>query len=208
MSSRVSVSSLQFLPTPSARRATVETVKTSPATSISTHALREEGDILLFLPYAAHFHFYPRPPRGGRRMAKAISAELSVISTHALREEGDLITRQEQTVLIISTHALREEGDFPKALEIIKCKISTHALREEGDTGSSVRKQDVHDFYPRPPRGGRRRGAGAVRRTSHFYPRPPRGGRPVPHTAVAAIMQISTHALREEGDSGGRHVQG
>ena len=36
-----------------------------------------------------------------------------------------------------------------------------------------------HDFYPRPPRGGRpeRRPAGKYRHI-HFYPRPPRGGRP------------------------------
>ena len=34
------------------------------------------------------------------------------------------------------------------------------------------------DFYPRPPRGGRRAAAAAQRWAAHhFYPRPPRGGR-------------------------------
>ena len=58
----------QFLPTPSARRATSE-IDASPRTPyISTHALREEGDLFGI--------------QGG--------AAGSMISTHALREEGDL----------------------------------------------------------------------------------------------------------------------
>ena len=79
---------------------------------ISTHALREEGDKLYhatigeeneFLPtpsarratvdgYASAaqiFHFYPRPPRGGRRGQSADAGSTGAISTHALREEGD-----------------------------------------------------------------------------------------------------------------------
>ena len=34
------------------------------------------------------------------------------------------------------------------------------------------------NFYPRPPRGGRRRGSAPCSGARHFYPRPPRGGRP------------------------------
>ena len=79
-------------------------------------------------------------------------------------------------------------------------------------------------FYPRPPRGGRRRAlvAGAdterflstpsarratlktafpARLFSYFYPRPPRGGRPARGQAPRASCPISIHALREEGDS-------
>ena len=38
---------------------------------------------------------------------------------------------------------------------------------------------DIENFYPRPPRGGRRWVTGKPRRSSfYFYPRPPRGGRP------------------------------
>ena len=33
--------------------------------------------------------------------------------------------------------------------------ISIHALREEGDLSGSQFIFDDHDFYPRPPRGGR-----------------------------------------------------
>ncbi len=79
---------------------------------ISIHALREEGDegapfralpLLLFLstPSARRatwsprlspgrpWHFYPRPPRGGRRQNSGGRIRLGSISIHALREEGD-----------------------------------------------------------------------------------------------------------------------
>ena len=78
------------------------------------------------------------------------------------------------------------------------------------------------DFYPRPPRGGRRDAVAQKRRLSHFYPRPPRGGRrpafhrqkevrrflstPSARRATFLMPQIirdrpiSIHALREEGD--------
>ena len=56
--------------------------------------------------------------------------------------------------------------------------ISIHALREEGDRACRLHRPGQQDFYPRPPRGGRR----AVHRSDH-------GQQP-----------ISIHALREEGD--------
>ena len=57
----------------------------------------------------------------------------------------------------ISIHALREEGDR----RIADCApfaefISIHALREEGDVRCSLMNWERSDFYPRPPRGGRR----------------------------------------------------
>ena len=58
--------------------------------NISTHALREEGDV-----------------DGG-----VLAAVIQLISTHALREEGDWSVRCHHVQLCaISTHALREEGD-------------------------------------------------------------------------------------------------
>ena len=79
------------------------------------------------------------------------------------------------------------------------------------------------NFYPRPPRGGRRRSSQrACRSRSDFYPRPPRGGRRAKTTTThgarvflstpsarratdyrlvrLAKFDISIHALREEGD--------
>ena len=56
--------------------------------------------------------------------------------------------------------------------------ISIHALREEGDGGLGKSALGNIDFYPRPPRGGRRKAG----------------------LAVFAAGLISIHALREEGD--------
>ena len=78
----------------------------------------------------------------------------------------------------ISTHALREEGDQTGYFVRYPGSISTHALREEGDLyGNEFEFRPQCNFYPRPPRGGRRQLLfrchwGGV----HFYPRPPRGG--------------------------------
>ena len=58
--------------------------------------------------------------------------------------------------------------------------ISIHALREEGDLSRCHSQKLFCDFYPRPPRGGRRTAHRAYRMTlNNFYPRPPRGGRPI-----------------------------
>ena len=40
---------------------------------ISIHALREEGDVLVYLKNYLCGDFYPRPPRGGRRTARTTS---------------------------------------------------------------------------------------------------------------------------------------
>ena len=56
--------------------------------------------------------------------------------------------------------------------------ISIHALREEGDVVNDFTELPIFDFYPRPPRGGRRP---ALLR-------------------YVAFAGISIHALREEGD--------
>ena len=78
--------------------------------------------------------------------------------------------------------------------------ISIHALREEGDRTRPTRASSGWNFYPRPPRGGRRDfyvqgvdlteflstpsarratqpGLSNIRNIFYFYPRPPRGGR-------------------------------
>ena len=60
------------------------------------------------------------------------------------------------------------------------------------------------NFYPRPPRGGRRLpGVAAAGGELDFYPRPPRGGRPGRHMEHSAYLAISIHVLREEDDAAG-----
>ena len=191
---------------------------------ISIHALREEGDpssavrfwlqkVFLSTPSARRAtpdsrraerglaHFYPRPPRGGRRDAELYQKILFPISIHALREEGDV---QAGTVLGASG------------------PISIHALREEGDRRVVPLFGLTLYFYPRPPRGGRPPSQDRRGTTQNFYPRPPRGGRlgcrwalsrasrflstPSARRATRRrprqrpVGRISIHALREEGD--------
>ncbi len=59
--------------------------------------------------------------------------------------------------VIISIHALREEGDVERDFQLHRgLKISIHALREEGDQTKEELESLLTNFYPRPPRGGRR----------------------------------------------------
>ena len=104
-----------------------------------------------------------------------------LISIHALREEGDARSMScRRKSLSISIHALREEGDYMGGLtvDIVSLFLSTPSARratccsEPGaarttlflSTPSARRATPNldtgghgHDnFYPRPPRGGRR----------------------------------------------------
>ena len=150
-------------------------------------------------------HFYPRPPRGGRPCRPARCAgPCRFLSTPSARR---------------ATEAGERQG--------LQTPISIHALREEGDRGAAYALRRHQDFYPRPPRGGRRSGATLstgqpnfyprpprggrrcpeplpTRRSGYFYPRPPRGGRPKPLLPYHGVCPISIHALREEGDGKNR----
>ena len=169
-----------FLPTPSARRATVVFSFTQTADNISTHALREEGD------------------------AEAVGITVSAIfiSTHALREEGDpgvpeMGCRRKR----ISTHALREEGDPRLILLYTTSKYFYPRPPRGGRPDLYLDDEGELQFLPTP---SARRATGpypdipAV--CADFYPRPPRGGRPAAVQRAGAGQAISTHALREEGD--------
>ena len=79
--------------------------------------------------------------------------------------------------IIISIHALRVEGDLRNTVSALTSGISIHALRVEGDDQQQQPFAIVGYFYPRPPGGGRQRGAIMFLRVDYFYPRPPGGGR-------------------------------
>ena len=78
-----------FLSTPSARRATWYMIIVVCQCDISIHALREEGDVMTWTLFSTPWHFYPRPPRGGRPAVYNAMLTTCKISIHALREEGD-----------------------------------------------------------------------------------------------------------------------
>ena len=88
----------QFLSTPSARRATCLHIVHGFILNISIHALREEGDVVYCYEVERRLYFYPRPPRGGRRVALPSSEPSQAISIHALREEGDSKNRDKISI--------------------------------------------------------------------------------------------------------------
>ena len=126
---------------------------------------------------------------------------------------------------MISIHALREEGDgfASNHLGMVYEFLSTPSARRatpDWQRSSAL----TRNFYPRPPRGGRRAVVGnkldvavflstpSARRATvygtithnrarDFYPRPPRGGRRPGHQDQQGSQLISIHALREEGDA-------
>ncbi len=118
-------------------------------------------------------HFYPRPPRGGRRRHSGRAPLEPEISIHALREEGDEVAQTVLPIISISIHALREEGDLqiqrPNGRNGV---ISIHALREEGDVRTYQRRRGRIYFYPRPPRGGRRAAVRVLALHSQFLSTP------------------------------------
>ena len=153
----VRTSATIFLSTPSARRATRRSAR----------------------GWSACINFYPRPPRGGRHGRRRRPHDGNGISIHALREEGDTVSadsvdlgekflstpsarratwhrrRTAMSDVFLSTPSARRAtcgmpyGTQPET-------ISIHALREEGDRMPSTSFSRSSDFYPRPPRGGRR----------------------------------------------------
>ena len=131
-----------FLSTPSARRATVLRDTFDYDISISIHALREEGDVPPRASFSSSFYFYPRPPRGGRLNPP---------------------TQEEKAHQFLSTPSARRATTRTTYADRAQM-ISIHALREEGDNIGSLSPGPTQNFYPRPPRGGRR-ASGACRKS-------------------------------------------
>ena len=147
-------------------------------------------------------HFYPRPPRGGRR-GEPWNPRPSWSNFYPRPPRGG---RRYCRFITCSTSAFLSTPSAGRATWVC---VSFFVAGQ--------------NFYPRPPRGGRRldevallavdlflstpsagRATGlilsAIYILRHFYPRPPRGGRPpsVPHFGIE--WYISIHALRGEGD--------
>ena len=124
-------------------------------------------------------NFYPRPPRGGRpRRPSKHRSQCRFLSTPSARR---------------ATAALA----LPRRL--VRVFLSTPSARRATPPGQVQQIRHV-DFYPRPPRGGRRAQGSGRAAERNFYPRPPRGGRPSSGALPGPALKISIHALREEGD--------
>ena len=191
----------QFLSTPSARRATTEaTAIALAALFLSTPSARRATDIQA-CKSSRHDNFYPRPPRGGRRKRRnARRYQTLFLSTPSARRATNRSCAR-RGAPHISIHALREEGDQWKATSPRSNQVflSTPSARRATKTARKTKAINL-DFYPRPPRGGRPIISSFQTVSFDFYPRPPRGGRPRLSGVPLRTLEISIHALREEGD--------
>ena len=143
--------------------------------SISIHALREEGD----------GHSTP----DGQRVALFLSTPSARRATPTDGREG--VYRK------ISIHALREEGDFAAALMPATTKDFYPRPPRGGRPTANASWCCPWDFYPRPPRGGRRGPSSRPHRAQYFYPRPPRGGRQLARVSVSQHNRfLSTPSAR------------
>ena len=125
---------LVFLSTSPARGTTEDCEAVGIVTIISIHVPREGDDGSTPASIRLTAYFYPRPPRGGRLCGGDIDVPTTRISIHVPRE-GDDRAR---------VHCGHAEKIF----------LSTSPAR-----GTTLLCRDCHarrhDFYPRPPRGGR-----------------------------------------------------
>ena len=169
----------KFLSTPSARRATraaggwlisLREFLSTPSARRATHAADRRA--------VKVGHFYPRPPRGGRRIWCYVLPVRAWISIHALREEGDASAQARAVGRIISIHALREEGDGSTVCGILGVQrfLSTPSARRATSFRSS--SNSSCRFLSTP----------SARRATRCF------------LCCVYMIHISIHALREEGD--------
>ena len=113
LSSAWPMSTASFLSTPSARRATDAGGHGGLMGGISIHALREEGDPAPVPPVLPPHNFYPRPPRGGRLSAllKKLRSE-KFLSTPSARRA----TAKTETKSLFSNKLYNILHEFRRAL--------------------------------------------------------------------------------------------
>ena len=169
---------------------------------ISIHAPREGSDRRRCRGAAGRRDFYPRSPRGERRAARGIWIYLM----------GDFYPRSprgERPVHTLDTGLLEDlflstlparGATFSQGRSPPPVRISIHAPREGSDAGRCRGCGRDSHFYPRSPRGERRRPGRAGRSRRYFYPRSPRGERHDGAAEGPAYKVISIHAPREGSD--------
>ncbi len=128
------LANIQFLSTPSARRATLRRV-CSPSTSprISIHALREEGDEQLYVGQGA----------AARSFLSTPSARRATISQPRARMEG----------CNFYPRPPRGGRPFPNLAPVWRLQFLSTPSARRATLSVPVANRGINDFYPRPPRG-------------------------------------------------------
>ena len=169
-----------FLSTPSARRATVKD---------------EQGRVY-------HKNFYPRPPRGGRQMYPSGTSKINkFLSTPSARRATFYPVWQYEI--------LKNFYPRPPRGGRLTSTCSGRGVKKFLSTPSARRATTVHIslgkslIFLSTPSARRATTTITDKATAakDFYPRPPRGGRRVIVEGMKFFKAISIHALREEGDS-------
>ena len=177
-------------------------VKSGGLSSISIHALREEGDAASASSSAIWANFYPRPPRGGRLVA--IRSDNGILNFYPRPPRGGRRSRLDAGppagIFLSTPSARRATTRRPRSNP--QCGISIHALREEGDGQAACPGFHIGYFYPRPPRGGRQSPSPALCTPSLFLSTPSARRATFMAWVKDFYKLISIHALREEGDVG------
>ena len=119
---------------------------------ISIHALREEGDLLHGVHLLCGVYFYPRPPRGGRRLDEVdkypgASKFLSTPSARRATTTQSSVRWRLPNFYPRPPRGGRQENISQK---LTAAKISIHALREEGDCECIVDIDSTTEFLSTP----------------------------------------------------------
>ena len=147
--------------------------------TISIHALREEGDTLPNWTGRNFARFLSTPSARRATFGASHPFLIKGISIHALREEGDptLLGCNFAIIQFLSTPSARRATYNLHNKHYSVTFLSTPSARRATLLVDVLRYIRIN-FYPRPPRGGRRRA----------------------HCLRPVLLEISIHALREEGD--------
>ena len=179
-----------FLSTPSVWRATTGDTAGLRGREISIHALRVEGDCGKASEHAGRMDFYPRPPCGGRQQAYKEYAVADIfLSTPSVWRATGL---KYKTEIPFSDFYPRPPcgGRRYQSPGIFKRRaISIHALRVEGDRYCGLYRLPVMIFLSTPSVWRATKFPRRISGFKHdFYPRPPCGGRPA---NIASTMFLS-----------------
>ena len=176
------MSNMQFLSTPSARRATPGfRISVMDAVFLSTPSARR-ATTMPTCPLSNFTNFYPRPPRGGRPFCRRhVGGADRFLSTPSARRATPAPHGKQAAPQFLSTPSARRATPGCEAPQR-EGRISIHALREEGDRAASCIFFEQLLFLSTP----------SARRAT--YERRLRD----------VLVPISIHALREEGDSKNR----
>ena len=152
--------------------------------------------------------FYPRPPRGGRPLHLSTGIEIVPFLPTPSARRATFENRR---------HPRADSNFYPRPprggrrgrRQGVDHYRNFYPRPPRGGRPRYLTSRPVSlYFYPRPPRGGRPDCLLSACTKNNFYPRPPRGGRPSQAQTTAEAAQISTHALREEGDQPPAHPTG